>query len=100
MGIRASIGASGCRRSLVWAGTTTCSPHLIMEHRGRRHINVGVSTSSRASKSHFDGRGVPGMDVKSPGWTWHRPGRGTVVRGSALSPERHGVAGMDMTMSR
>ena len=73
MGIRASMWASGRRHgrrgSLVWAGTTTCSPHLIMGRRGtsiwasvchcgRRHVGMGVSTSSGAS-GHLQGSRRP-----------------------------------------
>ena len=47
MDVRASMWASGCRHgrrgSLVWAGTTTCSPHLIMGRRqGRRDVGRAV----------------------------------------------------------
>ena len=54
MDVRASMWASGCRHghrgSLVWAGTTTCSPHLIMGRRqGRRDVGRAVGTSAGPS---------------------------------------------------
>ena len=63
---------------VVGSGTTTCSSHLINEGRGRRHVDMGVSTvpgalevASGWTRHRRFGRRIAGRDVAWPGeWQW------------------------------